>query len=149
MSTHWSAPRLGFLKFNVDSYSLGASAGLGGVLRNERGLIIALFSKSIAIADSNVAELSAISEALEMFSTSSWVSSHSLIIESRSSRAVSWLHDRTKVPWSCGNILNTIDSLLNSVPKVKFDLATREANAFAYGLAKSGLLREQELLAWI
>ncbi|GLU10942.1 hypothetical protein SLE2022_277170 [Rubroshorea leprosula] len=151
ISSHWSAPNFGCVKFNVDSYSIGklGLAGIGGVLRNEGGLVIGLFSRSIGVVDSNVAELVAICEALEMFLASDWVTSRSLIIETNSSRAVSWVRDRARIPWCCVSIFNKILSLLRSVPSVQFHHVPREANAFADGLARSGVHRHQPFYAWI
>ena len=44
--------------------------GAGGVLRNDKGVILSMFSKSVAVRDSNEAEVLAILEALRIFSRS-------------------------------------------------------------------------------
>ena len=57
------------LKFNVDGSAYGnpGPAGCGGILHNERGRILALFSSSLGILDPNIAEVMAIKMALGMF----------------------------------------------------------------------------------
>ncbi|MCH93148.1 N-terminal acetyltransferase complex ARD1 subunit-like protein [Trifolium medium] len=54
-------------KWNVDGSSKGkpGAAGIGGVLRNDRGDIVAQFAASIGVRDSNEAEFLAIVFALE------------------------------------------------------------------------------------
>lgn len=44
--------------------------GIGGALRNDKGFILCMFSKSVGVKDSNEAELLAILEALMIFSCS-------------------------------------------------------------------------------
>ena len=56
------------LKFNVDGSAYGnpGPAGCGGILRNERGRILALFSP-LGILDPNIAKVMAIKVALGIF----------------------------------------------------------------------------------
>lgn len=78
------------LKFNVDGATRGkpSSAGIGGVLRDDRGAILCLFSKGVRIRYSNKAKVLAILEALRIFSQSFH---RSLIAESDSSNAITWV----------------------------------------------------------
>ncbi|EOY17305.1 Uncharacterized protein TCM_036461 [Theobroma cacao] len=69
---HRSKPSEGCLKFNIDRSSrrcLGDS-GIGGILRNYSGDVLALFSKSVGIIDSNKAELLAVREAAIIYAAS-------------------------------------------------------------------------------
>ena len=65
----WKCPPLDSLKFNVDGSAKGkpGPASIGGVLRDCRFAVKAVFSKSIGVADSNVVELLAVREALKIF----------------------------------------------------------------------------------
>ncbi|OMO63114.1 hypothetical protein COLO4_32709 [Corchorus olitorius] len=85
----WSKPPPGSLKFNVDGSAFGkhGPAGIGGVLRDEEGNTLVVFSKSIGVADSNFAEVMAIREAFIIFSVSKWCDSIMLIVESDSENA--------------------------------------------------------------
>ena len=69
----WMPPPAGTWKFNVDGSSLGkpGPAGVGGVIRDSQGMIKLVFSKNIGMADSNLAELLAITEALSIIAKSS------------------------------------------------------------------------------
>ncbi|OMO53991.1 reverse transcriptase [Corchorus capsularis] len=89
-SSMWSKPLKGCLKFNVDGSAYGkpGPAGIGGILRDEAGNSLVVFSKSIGVADSNYAEFVAIREAFIIFSASKWCDSHFLIVESDSENAV-------------------------------------------------------------
>ncbi|EOY03714.1 Uncharacterized protein TCM_018827 [Theobroma cacao] len=78
------------MKFNVDGVAQGCpgDAGIGGVMHDDKGQIKVLFSKSIGIGDSNLAEVKAIREAFLIFSASRWAIFHSLVIESDSQNVV-------------------------------------------------------------
>ena len=58
----WQPPSLGTLKFNVDGAVSTTSglAGIGGILRDEKGKTRILFSKNIGLADPSLAETLAI-----------------------------------------------------------------------------------------
>ena len=86
----WNSPLCGFMKFNVDKSSLGKSgpAGIGGVLKDKLATVKVVFSKSIEIVDSNVAELLAVRKAIHIFLYSYWMISHKLIIENDSNNVV-------------------------------------------------------------
>lgn len=55
----WVAPLPGSLKLNVDAVANGCpgEAGIGGVLRDEKGSILFIFSLSVGIIYANTAEL--------------------------------------------------------------------------------------------
>ena len=71
----------GVLKFNADGAAKGKPdlAAIGGVLRNQKGEVLFMFSKDAGIKDSNEAEVLAILEALRIFHTSFH---HYFIVES-------------------------------------------------------------------
>ena len=79
-----------FSKKNVDGSFKGKTRpmGIDGVLRDNTTTVKLVFSKSIGVANSNVAELLAVREALSVYATSRWASSHRLIIECDSSNVV-------------------------------------------------------------
>ena len=65
----WCPPPSGWIKFNVDGAAKGkpGPAGIGGVLRNDKGEVLFMFSKNVGIKESNEAEVLAILEALRVF----------------------------------------------------------------------------------
>ncbi|KAK8492937.1 hypothetical protein V6N11_018754 [Hibiscus sabdariffa] len=65
-SDEWCAPPLGCVKFNTDGTVKGSygPTGIGGILRDHSGKVIAEFSKAIGLSDPTSAEIIAFSEAL-------------------------------------------------------------------------------------
>lgn len=61
----WSAPPR-VPKFNITQRKLG-QAGIGRVLQDDKGVVLAMFPKAVGVKDSNEAELLAILEALRLF----------------------------------------------------------------------------------
>ncbi|EOY15851.1 Uncharacterized protein TCM_034797, partial [Theobroma cacao] len=72
--TEWEKPPDRTMKFNVDGAASGSTneAGIGGLLRNSKGEVRMMFSKSIGVGDSNLAEVLTIQEAFAMFLASKW-----------------------------------------------------------------------------
>ncbi|XVF83648.1 hypothetical protein PTKIN_Ptkin16aG0506800 [Pterospermum kingtungense] len=67
----WSKPSQGCMKFNVNGSAKAqpaGAAGIGGVLRDHNANVKLLFSESVGIVDSNLAELLAVLKALTLFS---------------------------------------------------------------------------------
>ncbi|KAK9283223.1 hypothetical protein L1049_011459 [Liquidambar formosana] len=125
----WYPPSPGTLKFNVDGLARGkpGPGGIGGVLRDEHGRILCVFSAPIGSVDSNFAELLAVREALRLFSASVWVSSSHLLIESNSSLVVSWINSRSRI-WKFNFAINEIYSLIDRLQVVEIRYEFREAN---------------------
>lgn len=66
-------------------------AGIWGVLRDDKGCVLAIFVASIGIRGSNEAEFLAIVKALEMSLEKEWLKEGSLIVESDSKVALAWI----------------------------------------------------------
>ncbi|XVF79235.1 hypothetical protein PTKIN_Ptkin14bG0204400 [Pterospermum kingtungense] len=145
--TSWSCPPLGYVKFNVDGASLGkpGQEGIGGILCDHQGRVLIRFSKSIGLADSNLAELLAIREALIVFSSSSWAI-HGFLLESDSKIAVNWVNNPLKVPWKFQNFISQIENLKKVIKDWRIDHVFREGNQEADLLAKEGINRTNDLL---
>ena len=62
-SVTWSPPMTNRFKWNVDESSIGKPDPfkIGGVLRNHHGILLGIFSLSVGILNSNVAELRMVS----------------------------------------------------------------------------------------
>ncbi|PWA95600.1 hypothetical protein CTI12_AA049650 [Artemisia annua] len=89
----WRLPDVGSLKFNVDGAARGklGSTGMGGLLRNNCGVVVAIFSIPLGVLDSNVVEVMAIKETCRMVNEKLDWSSPGIIVESDSLNAVSWV----------------------------------------------------------
>ncbi|XVE65659.1 hypothetical protein DITRI_Ditri08aG0017800 [Diplodiscus trichospermus] len=70
----WMEPPLGIMKFNVDGSALGKLGPVGteGVLRDHLANKRIVFSETIGVVDSNLAELLAVTEAFIIFLSSPW-----------------------------------------------------------------------------
>ncbi|XVF81443.1 hypothetical protein PTKIN_Ptkin15bG0155400 [Pterospermum kingtungense] len=88
----WIKPRDGKVKFKLDGEAIGKSGpvGIGSVLRDHSGTVLMKFSKSIGIAESNMAEITVICEAFKLFVSSQWKSFKVLVVKCDSRNAVSW-----------------------------------------------------------
>ncbi|XVE72984.1 hypothetical protein DITRI_Ditri11bG0081700 [Diplodiscus trichospermus] len=83
------------MKFNVDGSVIDkpSSAGISGVLKNDKGNAKIVFSKSVGVIDFNVVEALAVKEAFSLFSSSPWALNSKLIIESDSNNEFTMLVD--------------------------------------------------------
>ncbi|XVF04122.1 hypothetical protein REPUB_Repub05bG0054800 [Reevesia pubescens] len=151
IATNWSPPFKGFVKFNVDGSTIGKPglAGIGGVLCDEFGVRLLVFSKAIRISDSNEAEFIAINEAFSMFVSSPWSKVYGLIVDSDSQVAVKWFNCHDSMPWKLRKFCSFIDSLKGAVIRWKVQLVYRESNDIADGLAKAGVYRTDNLTVYL
>ena len=136
------------MKFNVDGSSKGkpGPAGIGGVLRDSLAVVKIVFSKTIGVADSNVAELLAVREAMCIFVSLKWIHSHRMIIESDSSNVVRRILNPNSMPWKLKIFMSHIKALklqLGSWQKVQIP---RECNDVADALAKSDVFHRNILM---
>lgn len=85
----------------ADEASLGCpgDSGVGGILRDEHGNSLILFSNSTGNFDSNRAELLAVKEAVLIYASSRWCSSHPLLLECDNGNVVKWISNPQMVPW--------------------------------------------------
>eukprot|EP00268_Persea_americana_P015340 TRINITY_DN17040_c1_g3_i1.p1 TRINITY_DN17040_c1_g3~~TRINITY_DN17040_c1_g3_i1.p1 ORF type:complete len:124 (+),score=24.39 TRINITY_DN17040_c1_g3_i1:31-372(+) len=113
---------MGMLKFNVDGAARGklGPAGIVGVLCDDKGVILCMFSKSVGVRDSNESKVWAILEALRIFSRSF---QGRLIVEIDFSNAISWVMRSAVMPWRFQFFLNEIKELDSSL-SVDFPLVT-------------------------
>ncbi|XVF65611.1 hypothetical protein PTKIN_Ptkin09bG0262900 [Pterospermum kingtungense] len=135
----WSPPPEDSIKINVDGSLLGkpGHAGFGGVMRDHTGAELCCFSKYVGVEDSNIAEILAIREDVEVFLPSR-VRDKKLIIESDSKTAVSWVNNPNAAPWSIRNIINYIVNLRIQVSNSVVLHIFSEANQRADFLGKQG-----------
>ncbi|GMJ13841.1 hypothetical protein like AT4G29090 [Hibiscus trionum] len=143
-SGSWEPPSNGWMKFNVDAavkWSFG-SAGIGGVLRNQDGVILLKFSKHIGRNNPTMAELLGIVEACEIYERSSWGAAHPVLIESDSSLAVKWINNNDDAPIGFKDVASTISIKCRS-NGWKVGFAYRESNDLAHAMARDGLLRRE------
>ena len=120
--------------------------GIGGVLRDCNAAVKAVFSKSIGMADSNLAELLVVREALKVFVAIRWASSHRLVIESDSNNIVKWMLNPSRVPWSMKRHMVHIEMCKQQLLSCDYVFIPREGNDVADALAKDGVSRLHDLV---
>ncbi|KAK8623632.1 hypothetical protein V6N13_064999 [Hibiscus sabdariffa] len=80
--TKWSSPDEGAIKFNVDGSFLLNRASCGGVLRNHKGDVIAIFSGPVECIGADYSELVAVRTAINFFKETNVLGKARLVIES-------------------------------------------------------------------
>ena len=148
---HWSPPPLNTLKWNVDAsfQTDHGNAAIGGVLRDHKGNFLCIFSAPIPEMEINSAEVLAIHRAIRISKGCTRFIAHQFIVESDSSNAVRWCSKNMGGPWNLNFFLNYIRNAQNSEPRFIIEHKKRESNMIADALAKQGLRRLDEFIAWI
>ena len=146
----WCPPEDGSLKLNVDGSAKGKPGlvGIGGLLRNSEGVVLAMFSILVGIMDSNVAEVVALKEACKMLNKKVELNSVKIVIESDSLNAVSWTQAPTKRQWRLFAYFQEVDIFLSSCSSFSVVHVHRECNSDADKLAKDGVHRTSPLTIW-
>ncbi|EOX95147.1 Uncharacterized protein TCM_004701 [Theobroma cacao] len=148
VQVQWKIPPNGWLKFNTDGAARGYPGPLGiwGVLRNEKGMVKMLFSKTEDWDDANLMEMLAIQEALILFMVTDWCHPFGLIIETDSINAVTWVSKPLSSPWRLRNLVLKIKALLSKIPKWQIIHTPRYGNELADSLTELGVERATDLL---
>ncbi|MBA0880973.1 hypothetical protein Goshw_027531 [Gossypium schwendimanii] len=109
----WDPPPMGRIKFNVVGFVMNEIAACGGVLRDDKGVVSALFSGSCATRALEMAVLMAIKEVTKM------------VIELIRKE----------------NLFANFEGSLRRMPEVRIEVTNQGKNGMAKALAKVGLSR--------
>ncbi|XVF78990.1 hypothetical protein PTKIN_Ptkin14bG0183000 [Pterospermum kingtungense] len=80
---------------------------------------------------------------------SRWASSHKLVIERDSLNVVKWVNKPRSCPWCLRHIISQIENLKSKLIDSSIEHTSREANCLADGLAKNGVYRPVDLIAFL
>lgn len=146
----WSPPPIGRFKWNVDGSSLGKPklSGIGGALRNHQGHLLGIFSLPVGTLDSNIAELRAVVKAIELSASKCFLHHKHIIIESDSANVISWMHNPHNRPWMHSDLFSTVQKLTRLFGSITFSHVYRESNSLADCMAKQGVRRSSDFIAW-
>lgn len=147
----WSPPPLGHVKWNVDTFvspDLQLSA-IGGVLRQDNGCFKCMFSSPIPPIEISCAEILAIFRVIKILSSDNTIKSHPIIVESDSRNVVKWCNENSGGPLNSKFQLNFIRNARCHWMNLTIVHKGRATNMVADSLAKQGLRREDELIAWM
>ncbi|KAF7820665.1 ribonuclease H [Senna tora] len=142
----WKAPAPAIFKINVDGSSRGnpGKSGVGGLIRDSNGTMMAGFSVSIGFSDILYAELFAIKYGLEL----AWKKGCKKVIRESDSRdalqSVEWATDVHLYR----SLIKKIRELLGREWEVKLVHTLREGNQWADYLAKMGSKRKDSGYIW-
>ena len=146
----WLPPASDALKFYVDGSSKRkpGPTGIGGVLKDSKAATKLVFSKAIGLADSNVAELLAVREALSLFAGTKWATFYRLTIECDSSNVVKWVLNPMSSPWKVRKVMAHIEVLKAQLFRWEIVHIPRMINETVDEFAKSGVTRQCDLLVY-
>lgn len=147
----WSLPPINHVKWNVDAsvLPLPHMSAIGGVLRDHHGIFKCMFSSPVPPLEINCAEVLAINRAIQISMADSRLKCMPILIESDSSNAVKWCNEDCGGPWNLNYQLNFIRNARKLWLNISISHKGRGANMVADSLAKQGLVRNAEFLAWM
>ncbi|TYG51235.1 hypothetical protein ES288_D10G241500v1 [Gossypium darwinii] len=108
----WDPSPMGGIKFNVAGVVMNEIAACGGVLRDDKGVVSALFSGRCATGGLEMAVLMAIKEAAKMVTELSQKEQVPLIIKCNSITISDWLKYSRLRLWSFRNLFANIEGSL-------------------------------------
>ncbi|KAK3185174.1 hypothetical protein Dsin_032460 [Dipteronia sinensis] len=141
----WSPPTGVALKFNVDGLARGnpRNAGLCGVIRDNSGKVLGLFSAFVRTLDSNSTELLAIHMAASLCALFENLVDTEIEIVNDSKVTVSWVNSRSMGCLKYVNLIYDIRNCLSSLSNMWVIFNSRASNSFADSLAKQGSAMER------
>lgn len=147
----WVPPPSHCIKWNVDAslHPILIRTSIGGVLGDSEGKFLCIFSSPIPHMEINMAEVFAIHKALKIVQGSPGLQGRKIIIESDSKNVVGWCCARSGRPWNIQFILNFIRNISSYGLQVEICHKGRASNSVADGLAKMGLSRKDDFIAWL
>ncbi|XP_077239748.1 uncharacterized protein LOC143880655 [Tasmannia lanceolata] len=136
----WVPPEEGSCKLNFDGSSLGnpGPAGIGGVLRDDKGEVIWSFAGPIGIADSNEAEVPAAHQGIKLLEVEYL---NNVVVEGDSINVIRWLSGSHRFLWRFTDLFNEILDIIGD-SQVEFNHARRSANEEADSQARRGVALE-------
>ncbi|KAL0011121.1 hypothetical protein SO802_006229 [Lithocarpus litseifolius] len=138
--TRWSPPPAGWVKVNFDEATFKESnlAGLGGVIRNDRGLIMAAFTQTIPLPTSvEMVEVLAARNALGLVQE---LCLNKVQLEGDSEVIINALSTGVMVSSSYGHIIMDINHLSSAFQCLAFCHTRRPRNKVAHKLARSACM---------
>ena len=140
----WCPPPAGFYKANWDAATSGDQnrTGVGVLIRDERGLVIAVLSKTIfAKLDPQIAKATAPLQAVELCRD---IGVQDIFLEGDALTIVKAIASRTPTWYSFGQIVDDIRVVLGSRISWQVGHIKRGANGAVHELAKEAIRRDND-----
>ena len=103
----------------------------------------------MTILDSNIAELRVIVKAIKLSVSNYLLHHHHLIIESDYVNVIRWMNNPLSRPYKHHNLFSFVNRLKAYFGSITFSHIFRESNCMADYLAKQGVRRSSEFVAWL
>jgi len=147
----WSPPITNRFKWNVDGSSIGKPGpfGIDDALRNHYGILLGIFSLSVGILDSNIAELRAVVKAIELSASNCFLHHKHIIIESDSANIINWMNNPHNRHWIHHKLFSSAQRLASCFDSITYTRSYWESNHMADHLAKQGVHRISDFIAWL
>jgi len=147
----WSPPITNRFKWNVDGSSIGKLGpfGIDDALRNHYGILLGIFSLSVGILDSNIAELRAVIKAIELSASNCFLHHKHIIIESDSANIISWMNNPHNRHWIHHKLFSSAQRLASCFDSITYTRSYWESNHMADHLAKQRVHRISDFIAWL
>ncbi|KAK8492915.1 hypothetical protein V6N12_038615 [Hibiscus sabdariffa] len=136
----WLPPPLEFLKLNVDGAVAagGFKCGIEGLLKNDKGVILFLFSESCGFGPPALIKLLVVRFGMLKFLSSDWCRHYRLIVETDCKLVVDWISFSVYAPPSFFNLALELSDMVIRRGYV-MRLTPRRCNMEADHLAKAGI----------
>ncbi|XP_010279147.1 PREDICTED: uncharacterized protein LOC104613145 [Nelumbo nucifera] len=113
-------------------------SGIGGMIRNDKGAVVGMFSGPIGRGDSTTAELKAVAFGIQKAME---LGMRKLVVEGDSKVVISWLKQNEKTPWLYRNEIKKFKCFSKDM-QLLIQWTPSAANSFADQLAKHGVNKE-------
>ena len=136
-SVKWAPPPPGTVKLNVDAAISQSKAALAVIARNESGVVLKVWAKSIPLCFPLLAEIKAIQWALKIAIRENW---RHIAVESDSKISIDAILDPSSSPvWAISTYVFNICQLAKSFSSCLFSWINRSGNAATHVTAKYAL----------
>ena len=136
-SVKWAPPPAGTVKLNVDAAISQSKAALAVIARNESGVVLKVWAKSIPLCSPPFAEIEAILWALIIANRENW---RYIAVESDSKISIDDILDPSGSPvWAISTCVFNICQLAKSFSSCLFSWINRSGNAATHVTAKYAL----------
>lgn len=146
----WSPPMDNSFKWNVDGsfFDKPSLSGIGGVLQNHHGHLFSVFSVTVEILGFNLAELRAVVKAIELSASNCLLHHEHLIIEFDYANIISWMYNPHNKPWMRHKLFSSVNKLNAYFGSITYTHVFLESNYMVDYMAKQGVQRSSEFVAW-
>lgn len=149
----WTQPPEGFMKLNFDGASRGnpGPTGIGGIIRNQAGKIIHIYSKALGEGTNNEIEFAAMEKGIKILQRKQ---AGNAVIEGDSEIAIAVarkIYEGTPASkvtkhWRLAMVTESIGKLLGGMKGLIFQAIRRNANSIADHLANYGIDHPNDML---